>query len=179
LPEPEVRRFEPHGWAEGIRRIPQGIPDEGDRVNRDGHPRTLQASHPENRNNLRHGVYSADKAALEPRAREIAEGILAAPHTIDLDELGAVEIGRLEALIEAIDQDLAERGLTNKRGDVRSLVDLRLRASRRLAEWLDRYGLNPHARADWAAKLGRPSFMEQVEQRRREMETSQAGEAPA
>lgn len=107
-------------------------------VNRTGHPPTLRASQPGNTNRLRHGVWSADRQALEPRAREIAERILEAPHTVELDEIGAAEIGKLEALIEAIDSDLAERGLTNKRGDARSLVDLRLRASRRLAEWLGR-----------------------------------------
>ena len=139
-------------------------------MNQKGHPPTLQPSQPANRNRLQHGVYSANRTALEPRAREIAEGILAEPHVAEIDEIGAVEIGRLEALIEAIDADLAERGLTNKRGDSRSLVDLRLRASRRLAEWLDRYGLTPHARAEWAAKLARPSFAEMVEQRRREIE---------
>jgi hypothetical protein len=88
----------------------------------------------------------------------------------ELDEIGAVEIGRLEALIEAIDRDLAERGLTTRGGNSRRLLDLRLRASRRLAEWLDRYGMTPHARAEWAARLARPSFAEEVERRLREME---------
>lgn len=139
-------------------------------TNPDGHPQTLQARHPGNTSRLRHGVWSDNRAALEPRAQEIAEGILAEPHVAEIDEVGAVEIGRLEALIEAIDADLAERGLTNKRGEARSLVDIRLRASRRLAEWLDRYGLTPLSRASWAAKLAAPSFAELVAQRRREIE---------
>ena len=122
-------------------------------MNRDGHPSTLVARHPGNTNRLQHGVFSADRRALEPRAREIAERVLEAPHTIELDEIGAAEIGRLQALIEAVDADIAARGLTGKRGDVRAIVDLRLRASRRLAEWLDRYGLNPHARAEWAQRM--------------------------
>jgi hypothetical protein len=58
----------------------------------------------------KHGVFSKDRRMLEPRAQEIAERILEAPHTVELDEIGAVEIGRLEALIETIDRDLAERG---------------------------------------------------------------------
>ena len=149
---------------------PSGVsPKVSPDVNRTGHAQTLQASQPGNSNRLRHGVWSANRQALEPRAREIAEGILAEPHVADIDELGAVEIGRLEALIEAIDADLAERGLTYKRGDARSLIDLRLRASRLLAEWLTRFGLTPQARADWAAKLGRPTFAELVEQRKRDL----------
>jgi hypothetical protein len=39
--------------------------------------------------NLKHGAYSKDGRALEPRAREIAEGILQTPHTIELDEIGS------------------------------------------------------------------------------------------
>jgi hypothetical protein len=142
-------------------------------MNEHGHPQTLVASHPGNQNRLRHGVWSADRKALEPRAREIAERILDAPHVGEVDEIGAVEIGRLEALIEAIDADIAERGLTGKGGNVRSIVDLRLRASRRLVEWLDRYGLNPQARAEWAAKLARPSIAERVEARLREIEAEE------
>jgi hypothetical protein len=145
-------------------------------VNEHGHPQTLVASHPGNTNRLRHGVWSADRKALEPRAREVAERVLSAPHTVELDEIGAVEIGRLEALIEAIDRDIAERGLTGKGGNARSLVDLRLRASRRLVEWLDRYGLNPQSRAEWAAKLARPSMREEVERRMREIEERHGAE---
>ncbi len=95
---------------------------------------------------------------------------MAAPHTAELDEIGAVEIGRLEALIEAIDSDLFERGLTGKRGEPRALIDLRLRASRRLAEWCDRYGLNPQGRAEWAQKLAGGGLGAQIERRLRELE---------
>ena len=143
--------------------------------NPNGHPEplhrpSLATSSPPSTVSSRLTVARSDRRALEPRAREIAERILEAPHTVELDEIGAVEIGRLEALIEAIDRDLAERGLTTRGGNSRRLLDLRLRASRRLAEWLDRYGMTPHARAEWAARLARPSFAEEVERRLREME---------
>ena len=134
------------------------------------HRPSLATSSPRSTVSSRLTVARSDRRALEPRAREIAERILEAPHTVELDEIGAVEIGRLEALIEAIDRDLAERGLTTRGGNSRRLLDLRLRASRRLAEWLDRYGMTPHARAEWAARLARPSFAEEVERRLREME---------
>jgi len=134
-------------------------------VNRHGTPANLIApAEIENTRALRHGVYSP--RVLEPIAQEIASRILDAPHTVELDEIGAVEIGRLEALIQAIDGDLAARGLTGKGGDARTLVDLRLRASRRLAEWLDRYGMNPQARAQWAAALGSGGLAAEIARRR-------------
>ena len=34
--------------------------------------------------------------------QEIAQAILEAPHTVDLDEFGAVELARIESLIEAL-----------------------------------------------------------------------------
>lgn len=47
---------------------------------------------------------------LEPRVQEIFESIMGTPHVAEeLDELGAMEIARLEALIEAIDDDIAKR----------------------------------------------------------------------
>jgi len=120
--------------------------------NPNGHPETLAPAEPGNLLAAKHDVFWADRRALEPRAREIAERILEAPHTVELDD------------------DLAERGLTTRGGNSRRLLDLRLRASRRLAEWLGRYGMTPHARAEWAARLARPSFAEEVERRLREME---------
>ena len=41
-------------------------------------------------------------------------------------------------MLEAIDQDLAERGVVDKKGNARSLLDQRLRVSTRLERWLDR-----------------------------------------
>jgi hypothetical protein len=135
-------------------------------VNRAGHPATLvaQGAKRGNRNALRHGVYA--RGALDQRAAEIAEAVLAAEHTVALDELGAIEIGRLEALIQAMDLELARRGLTNRGGDARSLIDLRLRASRRLSEWLDKFGLNPAARAEWTARLASGGIAGEIARRR-------------
>jgi len=69
-----------------------------------GHPATLQASHPGNTHRGRHGIRS--ERMLEPRAQEVADGIMAAPHTDDVDWIGAREIGRLEARIEALDAEI-------------------------------------------------------------------------
>ena len=46
------------------------------------------------------------------------------------------EIARAMALLEAIDRDLDERGLEDKRGKPRYLLSHRWRVSRQLADWL-------------------------------------------
>jgi hypothetical protein len=129
----------------------------------------LVASHPGNVHAAKHGVYSP--RLREPRAREIADEILEAPHVSGLDEIGAVEIGRLEALIETLDEAIASAGPVNaRRGTVRAVVELRLRASKRLQEWLDRYGMTPKGRAEWAKDLGRRGLMETVAERLKELD---------
>jgi hypothetical protein len=84
--------------------------------------------------------------------------------------LAAEEIGPLMATLEAIDWAINDSRVENKRGQVRQLLDVKARLSRQLREWLAAFGATPAARADWAAKLGRPSFAEQVEQRRKATE---------
>lgn len=106
-------------------------------MNHVGHPQTLKASHPDNTNNLRHGAYSP--RLREPHAQEIAEAIMAEPHSAPIDTLGAVEIGRLEALIEALDAEIERLGLGSKGPKVGTLLEMRLRATRRLSEWLGQY----------------------------------------
>ena len=121
-------------------------------MNPAGHQESLLPQQPRNSNAVRHGVFSP--RTLEPRAREIAEGLMASNHTAPLDQLAAEEIGALVALIEAADRDLAKRGLTRK-GETRSLVDLRLRASGRLERWLKEFGATPASRLAWVDSLSR------------------------
>jgi hypothetical protein len=121
-------------------------------MNRTGHKQTLVSHHPGNTNAVRHGVFSP--RVLEPRAREIADGLMTAAHTSPLDQLAAEEIGALVALIEAADRDLAERGLTRK-GEPRSLLELRIRLSGRLERWLKEFGGTPSSRLAWVDSLSR------------------------
>jgi hypothetical protein len=137
-------------------------------VNAHGTPAKLVASHPGNTNAVTSGVFSRSSRVLEPRAKEIAEAILSAPHVEGVDEIGAAEIGRLVALIEAADRDLAERGLTSRKGEVRTIVKLRLQASRRLQEWLGAYGLHPRGRADFARQLAEGGLAAEIARRRAE-----------
>jgi hypothetical protein len=138
-------------------------------MNEKGHPATLVPSHPGNTNAMKSGVYSRTGAPLEPRVQELVDALMAEPHTDRIDEIGAREIAKLIATIEAIDNDLAENGLTRKNGEPRGLIDLRLRATKRLADWLDRYGATPLARATWAKQLASgASLADDIARRRRE-----------
>ena len=126
----------------------------------------LIASHPENRNAGTHGVWS--ERMREPRVRELTEAILSAPWADALDEVGAGEIAKVIALVEALDAAIAERGVIGSRGDVRHLVEIRLSASRTLASWLDRFALTPRGRAEVAQTLAGAESLASAIRRRRE-----------
>src|SRR2546430_2705176 len=110
-------------------------------MNRKGNPGTLRARQPGNGNAVKFGVYSP--RALVPRAREVADALLDAAHTVPLDQIAAEEIGSIVATLEAIDRDLLERGLTDRRGQARSVLDYRIRLSGRLERWLREFGATP------------------------------------
>jgi hypothetical protein len=122
-------------------------------MNYRGHPETLRARQPGNVNAVKAGVYSP--RILQPRGREVAAALLAAPHTVPLDQIAAEEIGSLVALIEAIDSDLVAHGLTNRRGEARTLLDYRSRLSGRLERWLKEFGATPASRAEWVERITR------------------------
>jgi hypothetical protein len=138
-------------------------------VNRDGYRDTLVASHPGNTSRLTHAAFSP--RLREPRARAIAEDIMSAPHTVPLDGYAALEIGRIESLIESLDAAIEEKGAARSQ----SLIGLRLSASGRLDRWLSRFGLTPAERAEWAAQLGKASLGEQIRRRLGEADDGRAG----
>lgn len=105
-------------------------------MNRRGNPPTLVAAQPGNQNALRYGVHS--ERALATRAEEIRT-LLIAELGLDREHWVVVhEIARLAAIIDAIDRDLDERGLMDRKGKVRYLVDSRVRYSRQLERWYDK-----------------------------------------
>jgi hypothetical protein len=57
------------------------------------------------------------------------------------------------AMIEAIDDDLLRRGLTDRSGKARTLIDLRVRLSGRLQRWLREFGATPASRVEWVGQL--------------------------
>jgi hypothetical protein len=131
-------------------------------VNPNGNQATLIPAHPGNQNAVRSGAFSRTGRVLAPRAQDIADELMQAPHTVPLDRVAAEEIGQLVALIEAIDCDIAERGLRSRR----SLLDLRLRASGRLEKWLTQFGATPQSRATWAATLAQGGLAVEIARRR-------------
>jgi len=104
---------------------------------------------------------------LGPRAQEVAEAIMAEPHTAGIDVFGAEEIGRLQAYIEALDGEIARVGLSGSGQRQKWLGDLRLRASRNLMECLDRFGATPKGRAAWARDLAGGGLAAEIAARRR------------
>ena len=126
-------------------------------MNKNGHRQTLQASHPKNGNALKAGVYSP--RTLAPRAREVANALIEANHTVPLDQIAAEEIGSIVATLEAIDLDLHERGLTDRRGNARSLLNYRVRLSGRLERWLREFGATPASRVEWVERVSQGKSM--------------------
>lgn len=136
-------------------------------MNKNGHAETLVASHPGNSNALGHGVYSRAGRALSSRAAEIADAIMDEEHVRGMDEHGAAEIGRLVALIEAMDFEIEKNGLT-RRGDARSMIKLRLQASRQLQQWLDRYAMTPRGRVELVSTYAHGGLAAEIARRRGE-----------
>lgn len=104
-------------------------------MNRRGNPETLVATHEGNLNALKSGVQSP--RLIQMRAAAIKLGL----EERNLDQAGQVvlsEVCRLMALVEAIDRDLDERGLTDRNGKERYLLQRRERYSRTLMEMNDR-----------------------------------------
>lgn len=134
-------------------------------MNNDGNPDTLVATHPENTNAVKSGVYSRTGRVLSSRAAEIADAIMSVPYIREPDEFAAAEAGRLVALIAAMDEEIEKNGLT-RRGDVRSIVKLRLQASRRLEEWLERLGFTPRGRAELISTIARGGLAAEIARRR-------------
>jgi hypothetical protein len=142
-------------------------------MNQEGHKATLVPGHPGNANAIRHGVYSSQTS---PRVKEIEDALMLAPHVVPLDRVAAREIASLLVMAEAIDADIERRGLLNKKtGEVRTLVDLRIRLSGRIERWLREFGLTPASRVDWVGVL--TSSEDLVSALRREM-TGQGDAGP-
>ena len=103
-------------------------------VNKKGHPKTLVPAHPGNTNAVRYGVYS--RRTIEPRAAEIETELLGDFAPTTTQRIAVHEVARCIAILEAIDRDLDERGIVDRRGEARSLLAHRARMSRRLDAWL-------------------------------------------
>jgi hypothetical protein len=103
-------------------------------MNKKGNPGTLVAAHRGNTNAAKYGVHSL--RLIEPRAAEIAEELTSSFEFTIVQRVAVEQVARFVAILEAIDRDLDERGLVDKRGEARYLLNHRARFSRQLDAWL-------------------------------------------
>jgi hypothetical protein len=105
-------------------------------MNKRGNPETLVASHPGNLNAAKEGVHSP--RLIQARAAEIAGELTESFEFSPAERLAAHEAARCIAILEAIDRDLDQRGLVDKDGTPRYLLNHRSRTSRQLEHWLEK-----------------------------------------
>jgi hypothetical protein len=132
-------------------------------MNKHGHPDTLVAAHPENTNAVKYGAHS--QRLIAPRASEIVAQ-LTESFEFSLVELIAVqEVARCIAIIEAIDRDLTERGVVDKRGNPRYLLNHRSRTSRQLQGWLSQIApsVERQSAGEPAPSIGRPEYLRELQ----------------
>jgi hypothetical protein len=103
-------------------------------MNKHGNPTSLVAAHPGNLNAVKHGVHSS--RLIQIRAAEIAAELADSAPFLPAERLAVHEAARCIAILEAIDRDLDERGLVDKAGEPRYLLNHRARVSRQLEQWL-------------------------------------------
>lgn len=142
--------------------------------NPDGHSETLVPAHPGNANAAKRGVYSP--RLREERAQQLHEDIMALPHVVPADSVGAAMIARLEAYIEALDAAIADVGVSKARAD--KLGELLIRAMGRHESLLGRFGMTPRDRAEWAKELATGGLAAEIARRRqaaREREEQSSG----
>jgi hypothetical protein len=103
-------------------------------MNKHGNPKNLVPAHPGNLNAVKQGVHSP--RLIQARAAEIAGELTKSFAFSPPERLAAHEAARCIAILEAIDRDLDERGLVDRAGEPRYLLNHRARTSRQLAQWL-------------------------------------------
>jgi len=135
-------------------------------MNRNGHAATLEKARLGNQHRFLHGLYSG-RSELSSRAQELAEELLELPHAGLADRLAAEEIGALIDTLERVDAALADGRVENRRGQVRTLIEVRRRLSGELRAWLREFGLTPSSRAEWAATLAKGEPLAHAIARRR------------
>ena len=90
---------------------------------------------------------------LTPEAAQVADAIMELPHVVAADRIGAERIGMLLVQIGRVEAALADGHVESRKGAPRRLLDQHRRLNGELREWLDRFGLTPKGRSDWAGSL--------------------------
>jgi hypothetical protein len=105
-------------------------------MNKRGNPNSLVASHPGNLNAAKQGVHSP--RLIQARAAEVAGELTQSFEFSPAERLAVHEAARCIAILEAIDRELDQRGLVDKEGQPRYLLNHRSRTSRQLEHWLEK-----------------------------------------
>lgn len=105
-------------------------------MNERGNPQSLVPSHPGNLNAAKQGVHSP--RLIQVRAAEIASELTHSFAFSPAEQLAVHEASRCIAILEAIDRDLDQRGLVDREGQPRYLLNHRSRTSRQLEQWLEK-----------------------------------------
>ena len=105
-------------------------------MNTRGHPENLVASQPGNLNAVKQGVHSP--RLIQARAAEVAAELTRSFEFSPAERIAVGEAARCIAILEAIDRDLDQRGLVDKKGAPRYLLNHRSRISRQLEQWLEK-----------------------------------------
>ena len=133
-------------------------------MNRNGNPGSLVASHPGNTNAVKRGIHSP--RLLEARATEIVAQLTQSFDFSIAQRVAVEQVARCSAILEAIDRDLDERGLIDKRGEPRYLLKHRSRISRQLDLWLSKIAPTIErqtADAKTASKPGRSDYIAELQ----------------
>lgn len=130
-------------------------------MNKKGNPGTLVASHPGNTNAAKYGVHSP--RLLQPRAAEIFSELTESFEFSPPQRLAAREVAQLTAILEAINCDLDERGLVDKCGEARSILNHRASVARQLERWLAKIApAIERQSADETAEASRAAYMREL-----------------
>jgi hypothetical protein len=132
-------------------------------MNMNGNPATLVAAHPGNTNAMKYGVYSP--RAIQRRADEISARLTASFKFSVAQRIAVEQMARCVAILEAVDRDLDERGLVDKRGQARSLLNHRSRISRQLDHWLSKITptLDRQSAGESATSAGRSDYVRELQ----------------
>jgi hypothetical protein len=129
-------------------------------MNKRGNPRSLVASHPGNLNAVKQGVHSP--RLIQTRAAEIATELTQSFEFSPAERLAVHEAARCIAILEAIDRDLDQRGLVDKQGQPRYLLNHRSRTSRQLEHWLEKVSAAMERKAPSEQEPSRADFPDYV-----------------
>ena len=105
-------------------------------MNTRGHPESLVASQPGNLNAVKQGVHSP--RLIQARAAELMIELTRSFEFSPVERIAVGEAARCIAVLEAIDRDLDQRGLVDKKGAPRYLLNHRSRISRQLEQWMEK-----------------------------------------